>query len=431
VNELALLGGSPVRTDPYPTWPIVEDRDVEAVAEVIRSGRWGRLGATQVREFEQAFATYQGSAHGLAVNSGTVALELALLALQLPRGAEVIVPVYTYMATATAVLRAGLVPVFVDIAADTYNLDPDLLEPAISTSTAAILPVHFGGLACDMDTVLRVAGRHKLCVIEDAAHAHGARWNDRGLGTIGDIGCFSFQASKNLNAGEGGILLTDNDRLYTRAIEHHDLWAGGMLEREGQLGQGSLRSGSTWDFPFAASSQRVPNYQAVLLHRQLERLEPQTKRRDANAAYLNELLADIGGIEPRRHDTFVTRNSHHLFIMRYTGDGFGELPRDLFIKALNAEGIPVTAGYGRPLHHTALFRNHNGELSRYWPRNDGVPDLDYAACTYPIAERLCTQETLWISQNVFLDTHEGMNHIVDAIEKIRLHAHDLINASRG
>jgi dTDP-4-amino-4,6-dideoxygalactose transaminase len=431
VNELALLGGSPVRTDPYPAWPIVEDRDVAAVADVIRSGRWGRLGATQVREFEQAFAAYQGSAYGLAVNSGTAALELALNALQLPRATEVIVPAYTYMATATAVLRAGLVPVFVDIEADTYNLDPSLLEPSISASTSAILPVHFGGLACDMETVLRVAERHKLRVIEDAAHAHGARWNDRGLGTIGDIGCFSFQASKNLNAGEGGILLTDDDRLYTRAIEHHDLWAGGMLEREGQLGQGSLRSGQTWDFPFAASSQRVPNYQAVLLHQQLGRLEAQTKRRDANAAYLDGLLSDIAGIEPRRQDSFVTRNSHHLFIARYTGNGFDQLPRDLFIKALNAEGIPITAGYGRPLHRTSLFQDRNGELSRCWPRNDGVPDVDYSAGTQPIAERLCRSETLWLSQNVFLDTQEGMDHIVDAIEKIRLHTHKLNNTNRS
>jgi len=430
VSELALLGGPPVRPHPFPDWPIVEDRDVEAVAEVIRSGRWGRLGATHVRDFEQAFAEYQGSAYGLAVNSGTAALELALHALHLPRGSEVIVPAYTYMATAAAVLRAGLVPVFIDIEADTYNLDPSRLEDAISDHTTAILPVHFGGLACNMDMVLNIADHHKLCVVEDAAHAHGARWKNRGLGTIGDIGCFSFQASKNLNAGEGGILLTDSTAFYTRAIEYHDLWAGGMLERQGQLGEGSLRSGQLWDFPFAASSQRVPNYQAVLLHQQLSRLEEQTTRREANAAYLDDLLADITGIEPRRQDGFATRNAHHLFIARYTGEGFGALPRDIFIKALNAEGIPTSAGYGRPLHRTALFQDRNGELSRYWPRNNGEPDMNYGPGTCPVAERLCTSETLWLSQNLFLDTREGMNHIVDAIEKVRIHAHELINANR-
>ena len=127
----------------------------------------------------------------------------------------------------------------------------------------------------------------------------------------------------------------------------------------------------------------------------------------------------------------MTRNSHHLFIARYTGNGFDQLPRDLFIKALNAEGIPITAGYGRPLHRTSLFQDRNGELSRCWPRNDGVPDVDYSAGTQPIAERLCRSETLWLSQNVFLDTQEGMDHIVDAIEKIRLHTHKLNNTNRS
>ena len=167
-------------------------------------GAWGRLGGQHVLEFEQAFAAYQGASYCLTVNSGTSALEMALLALRLPRGAEVLLPAYTYMATATAILSVGLVPVFVDIDPDTFNIDAELIEAAITDRTVAVLPVHFGGLACDMGTILDIATRHDLKVVEDAAHAHGARWNDRGLGTLGDLGCVSFQASKNLNAGEGG-----------------------------------------------------------------------------------------------------------------------------------------------------------------------------------------------------------------------------------
>jgi len=240
MSDLALLGGQPVRSEPFPEWPIVEESDVQAVAEVVRSGAWGRLGANQVHEFEKAFAAYQGAAYGLSVNSGGVALELALMCLHLPRGAEVLVPAYTYMATATCILRAGLTPVFVDIHEDTYNIDPNRLESAVTDQTGAILVVHFGGLSCDMDAILAVAATHDLRVVEDSAHAHGATWRNRGLGTIGDVGCFSFQASKNLNAGEGGMLLTNDAEIYTRAIEYHDLWAGGMLEREGQIGQGSI-----------------------------------------------------------------------------------------------------------------------------------------------------------------------------------------------
>ena len=427
MSDLALLGGQPVRTKPFPQWPIVEESDVQAVAEVVRSGAWGRLGANQVHEFEKAFAAYQGAAYGLSVNSGGVALELALICLHLPRGAEVLVPAYTYMATATCILRAGLTPVFVDIHEDTYNIDPSRLESAVTDQTAAILLVHFGGLACDMDAVLAVAAKHDLRVIEDSAHAHGATWNNRGLGTIGDVGCFSFQASKNLNAGEGGMLLTNDAQIYTRAIEYHDLWAGGMLEREGQLGQGSMRSGATWDYPVAASSNRMPTYQAVLLHRQLERLEEQTELRAANGAYLDDLLDDLEGIQPRRQDDWVTRDSRHLYICRYDPDAFDGLPRETFIKTLNAEGIPAAPGYGRALHRTGLFQDRNGELARFWNRNGGEPDIDYQAAPCPVTERLCAGETLWLSQNVFLDTPEGMTHIATAIEKIRASATDLQN----
>ena len=427
MSNLALFGGQPVRSEPFPEWPIVEEADVQAVAEVVRSGHWGRLGANQVHEFEKAFAAYQGAAYGLSVNSGGAALELALMSLHLPRGAEVLVPAYTYMATATCILRAGLTPVFIDIHEDTYNIDPSLIEASLTHQTAAILVVHFGGLSCDMDAVLTIAKKHNLRVVEDSAHAHGATWRDRGLGTIGDIGCFSFQASKNLNAGEGGMLLTNNAQYYTRAIEYHDLWAGGMLEREGQIGQGSMRSGATWDYPFAASSNRMPTYQAVLLHHQLERLEEQTKLRAANGAYLDGLLDDLEGIQPRRQDDWVTRNSQHLYICRYDAAAFDELSRETFIEALNAEGIPVGPGYGRALHRTALFQNRDGELARFWARNGGDPDIDYQSASCPVAERLCAGETLWLSQNVFLDTREGMAQIAEAIEKIRASATELIS----
>jgi dTDP-4-amino-4,6-dideoxygalactose transaminase len=430
MSELAILGGPPVRSEPFPEWPIVEEDDVQAVAEVVRSGRWGRLGASQVHDFEQAFAAYQGASYGLGVNSGGCALELALMSLHLPRGAEVLVPAYTYMATATCILRVGLTPVFVDIDEDTYNIDPTRLESAVTDQTGAILVVHFGGLSCDMDAVLAVARAHDLRVVEDSAHAHGARWRDSGLGTIGDIGCFSFQASKNLNAGEGGMFLTNNAELYTRAIEYHDLWAGGMLEREGQIGQGSMRSGATWDYPVAASSNRLPTYQAVLLHRQLARLEAQTELRAANGAYLDGLLDDLEGIQPRRQDPWVTRNSQHLYICRYDASAFDGLPRETFIQALNAEGIPVAAGYGRALHRTALFQDRDGELARFWSRNNGVPDIDYADAPCPVAERLCANETLWLSQNVFLDTHDGMTQIAEAIEKIRASVTDFRQAPR-
>ncbi len=425
MSALAMLGGSPVRSGPYPDWPVLDETDVTAVADVVRTGAWGRLGGQHVLEFEQAFAAYQGAAYCLTVNSGTSALEMALLALRLPRGAEVLVPAYTYVATATAILGVGLVPVFVDIDPDTFNIDVNLIEAAITDRTVAILPVHFGGLACDMGPILDIATRRGLKVVEDAAHAHGARWNDRGLGTLGDLGCASFQASKNLNAGEGGAILTNDQGLFNRAIDYHDLWAGGLLERGGQLGLGSMRTGAGWDFPFAAGSRRLTPFQAVLLTSQLSRLEDQTRRRSANASYLNDLLEDLEGLHSRPEASYVTRNAHHVYIVRYDPAAFGGLSRERFIEAMNAEGIPIGAGYRLPLHLTGLFQNRDGELARFWPRNDGVPDINYARGIAPVAERLCAGETLWLGQSVFLDTRAGMEQVADAVEKLRSHAADL------
>ena len=242
------------------------------------------------------------------------------MCLHLPRGAEVLVPAYTYMATATCILRAGLTPVFVDIHENTYNIDPGPArvrrhrpDPAPSSSSTS------ADSSCDMDAVLAVAAKHDLRVVEDSAHAHGATWKNRGLGTIGDVGCFSFQASKNLNAGEGGMLLTNDAQIYTRAIEYHDLWAGGMLEREGQLGQGSMRSGATWDYPVAASSNRMPSptrpscftASSSVLEEQTERFAPPTPPTSTTCSTISKASS------PRRQDDWVTRDSRHLYICRY------------------------------------------------------------------------------------------------------------------
>ena len=425
---LALLGGEPVRPDPYPTWPVFDDTEVDAVADVVRTGEWGRLGSHRVIAFERAFAAFQGAAYGLAVNSGTSALEMGLEALRLPRGSEVILAPFTFMASATSILNAGLVPVFVDIDPETYNLDPACIAAAITPRTSAIMAVHFGGLACDMQAILDIAAARGLRVIEDAAHSHGGAWCDRGLGTIGDVGCFSFQASKNLNAGEGGAVLTNDIDIFSRAIAQHDLWGGGVVQRGGQLGRGSLATGEGWDFTVSAGDRRITPFQAALLQAQLGRLEDQARRRAANGGYLNDLLDDLEGIAVRRIDAFATRPAHHVYVFRYHADGFKGLSRERFIEAMNAEGIPVIQGYRQPLHRTALFADVDGALARAWPRGDGAPDIDYAEVSCPHAERLCADETLFLTQNVLLDDEAGMVQIADAIEKVREHAEALIAA---
>ncbi|HXV45034.1 MAG TPA: aminotransferase class I/II-fold pyridoxal phosphate-dependent enzyme, partial [Anaerolineae bacterium] len=216
--KLAIHGGEPVRTEPYPAWPVHDERDVEAVTAVIKSGRWGGYPypGPQTAEFARRFAQLQGGGHAVAMANGTVTMEVALRAANIGWGDEVIVPAYTFQATAAAPMAAGAIPVIVDIDPETYCIDPKAIEAAITPHTKAVIVVHLGAQMADMDAVMAIAGRHNLIVIEDCAHAHGARWRGRGAGTIGHFGSFSLQSSKILTAGEGGVLLCRTPELATR-----------------------------------------------------------------------------------------------------------------------------------------------------------------------------------------------------------------------
>lgn len=420
---LAINGGAPLRTKPWPRWPAFDDTDRQAVLAALESGRWGRLSGERARQFEAQFAAYQGAQYGLAVSSGTAALEVAVRAAGIGPGDEVIVPPYSFLATATAVLQMGAVPVFVDVEAETYNLDPALLERAVTPRTCAILPVHFGGRAADLGAVLDVARRHGLMVIEDTAHGHGGRWRDHGLGTVGNLGAFSFQASKNLTAGEGGIVLTDDAALYDRCVALHDLWRGG-IQREAIAG----------GFPLVSWNYRLSEFQAALLLAGLERLEAQTQRRAANAAHLTRRLEAIAGIRTLRADPFVTRNAYHIYIFRYTGDtseageGFAGLPRERFLEALRAEGIPASPGYTQALHEHPMFRQPARALGEKafaaFSHAYGRP-IDFRDVRCPVAERLCRAETIWLSQSLLLGEPADMDDVADAILKIRDHAGEL------
>ncbi len=423
---LALLGGPPVRTEPWPSWPVFDETDVEAVADVVRAGEWGREGAHHLVAFEQAFAAAQGAKYCLVVSSGTSALEVALQALRLPRGGEVILSPVTFIASANAILNTGLVPVFVDVDPGTYNIDPSRIEPAITDRTVAIMAIHLGGFPSDMQPIMDIASAHGLRVIEDAAQGHGGTWRDRGLGTIGDVGCFSFQGSKNLNAGEGGAVMTNDADIYTHAIEQHDHYAGMRAKREGQRGDPSLRTTSAgWSYPTASGNRRMSPFQAALLQVQLGRLDEQTERRAENAAHLTGLLEDVEGISVRRYDEFATRPAYYMYFFEYDPAGFHGLSRERLIEALQAEGVPVGIGSGAPVYRSKIFENVDGALARVWPRNDSTPDIDYRQVSCREAERLCTRALLSISQFLLLDTKTGMEQIAEAFEKVRAHVADL------
>ena len=405
--KLAIDGGEKVRTKAWPTWPVWDEREIKALEEVVRSGHWGRLyEGSRVEGFEKRFAAYQDARFGIAVTSGTAALTVALKAAGIDVGDEVIVPGYTFIATATCVLQNNAVPVFVDVELDTINIDPGEIEKAITSRTRAIIPVHWNGRAADMDRILDIAKRHNLLVVEDACHGWGATWKDRKVGAIGDLGGVSFQASKHLTAGEGGIVLTNDEELAAKAFSYHHIGriAGRPFYEHHLVG---------WNF-------RMTEFDAAVLLVQLDRLEEQTQRREDNAKFLCEQLSGIDGIRLLRREPYMTRISWHGFSFLYDAEGFGGVPWDRFIHALDAEGIPAGGGYSHPLYKNPLFTEGRfGRLAEF------VDFPDYRAAHCPNCERLC-REKVAIGQACLLGTREDMHDIVHAVAKVKENADVLL-----
>ena len=308
----ALLGGEPTRKRPFPGWPRIDETDLAAWVDVLKSGVWNRLEGRRAERFERRWAEVTGSQHALATSSGTAALFTSLNALDVGPGDEVIVPPYTFVATINVVLLQHALPVFVDTDPETFQIDARLIEGAITDRTACLLPVHLGGASADMDTILEVARRRKLPVVEDACQSHLAEWRGRKVGTLGDLGCFSFQASKNLNCGEGGAILARSDELIEQCRSFHN--------------NGRSGPGDPGLFSRNGCNLRLTEFQAALLATQLERLEEQSRTRERNAAYLTGLLREIPGITPARMYDGCTRNAYHLYMFRYNSEAFDGLP---------------------------------------------------------------------------------------------------------
>lgn len=396
-DQLAIQGGTPVRTEPFPAWPVYGEPEEQAVLRSLRSGKWGKLDGSEVATFERDFAKYQGARHGIAVVNGTVAIQVALMAADIKAGDEVIVPPYTFLATATAVVTSNATPVFADIELETFNIDPKAIEALITPRTRAIIPVHFGGLPVDMDAIMALAKRHNLTVIEDAAHAHAAEYKGRRAGSIGHMGAFSFQSSKNLSAGEGGFITTNDAALAEACYEIHNC---------------GRRKGHAWYEHFVISANlRLSELQGALLNAQLQRLEEQARRRWENGKYLNEQLGQIPGIKPQTITSECTRHAFHLYCFRVDARELGA-PRQAFLKALAAEGVPNFGGYPLPLYKQRLF------LDQAFGPYDGCRGIDYAKTCCPNSEMICHEQGGWLEHRMLLGTRQDMDDIVAAFRKV-------------
>lgn len=411
----ARLGGKPVRTKPFPSWPKMDKLEEDSLLKVLRSGHWFRGDSQEVTRFEQAYAKLTGAKHCVATANGTAALVASMGALGIGPGDEVIVPPYTFVATVTSVLMHYALPVFVDSDPDTFQIDARKIEAAITDRTAAILPVHIGGSVADLDAILAIAAKHKLPVIEDACQAHLAEWKGRKVGTFGTTGCFSFQVTKNLCSGEGGAILTADLDLAQKCYAFHNNCRARQI------------TGYNFTYLGARSQNlRMTEFQGALLLAQMTRLEEQSHTREQNAAYLTSMLREIPGIVPAKMYQGCTRNAYHLYMLRYKPEHFAGLPRAKFLQALSAEGIPCSSGYSplnkegfitNTLHSRGYERIYSKERIAQWHQRNQCPEND----------KLCS-EAVWFFQTMFLGPRSDMDQIAEAIRKIQAHAGELAKA---
>lgn len=412
----AKLGGKPVCGGGFPGWPAQDQTEEKAILEVLHSGKWFRGNGAETARFEGAYAQLTGAKHCLATASGTAALTTVLGALDIGPGDEVIIPPYTFVATYNVVVLNYALPVFVDSDLETFQIDATKIEAAINRQTKVILPVHIGGSPADLDRILEIGTKHKLPVVEDACQAHLGEWRGKKVGTLGQAGCFSFQASKNLNSGEGGAVLTSDSQFMETCYNFHN--------------QGRARQVSGYNFTYAGtrgSNLRLTEFQGSLLLAQMTRLEEQSRLRSENATYLTRLLQEIPGIKPARLYPGATRSVYHLYMFRYEPSGFAGMSRGKFMEALSAEGVPCSSGYGamnKDNYVSALARNKHF-LKIYGEKK--MSDWLESNRHCPENEKLCAQ-AVWFTQNMLLADRSKMDQIAEAIRRIQKHAPELARA---
>jgi len=392
LDKLAIDGGTPVRTKPFPEWPIFGELEEKMILDVVRSGKWGGTGRVMLPQIEEKFAAAHDAKYAVSIVNGTVAITIALQAAGVQPGDEVIMPPYTFIATASSALLFGAIPVFVDVEADTLLLDPDKVEAAITPKTKAIIAVHIGGAPAHLTKLKAIAAKHNLRLIEDSAQAVGAQWNGTGVGAQGDLGTFSFQSSKNINSGEGGMILTNDERMADMA------WSLANV--------GRIRNGGWYQHEHIGWNLRMTEFQAAILLAQMTRLEEQMKAREHNGQLLTELLSGIDGVQVLRRDPGVTRHAYHLYMFKLDSALADRIEKNDVIKKLNAEGIGASSGYVSLNQNKAVIYE-----TKKWTGEERI-----YSC--PISERLCDKEVLWLHQNMLLGDESDVHDIAKAVRKV-------------
>lgn len=405
MGKLAITGGEPLRKSPFPGWPMAMKEEALALKDVLTSTKWGGqpFPGKHAVNFAKKFAEFHTAKYGQCVNTGTVAIQAALKAIGIMPGDEVIVPAYTWEGTVGPVLLLNAVPVFVDIDPDTYCLDAKLIEKALTPKTKAILPVHLGMRFADMDEILRIAGKHKLKVIEDCAHAHGGMWKGRGAGSMGDLGAFSFQSSKLITSGEGGAVITNN-------LEYMEL-----VQSYINTGRASLTD--QYHHRIIGFNYRLGEFQAAVLGPQLDRLPEQAKIREKNMKHFEMRLQGTPGIGLLKPDPRITRLAPYGYVLKYFSDKAKETPRASFVAALQMEGVPCDGLFYEPVYRSSLFPVDAADFPALsWGREKPLDLRSMYPC--PESERAAYSEALWFPHQQFLGSTEDVDAMANSIHKI-------------
>jgi perosamine synthetase len=404
VGKLAILGGEKVHAGSWPTWPYWDQAAEPGIIEMLRSGRWWRGRGEHVAEFEQKYAELMGVKRCLATASGTTALITALTALGVDAGDEVLISPYTFIATYNVIFLIKALPVFIDSDPETFLINPGKINERITDRTSAIVPVHIYGLPVDMDSVNKVAKENDLKVIEDACQAWLGEYRNKKLGTLADLGCMSFQNSKNIPAGEGGCILGNNDEIMDICTSFHN--CGRPV--------GSVKG--TSQYAINGSNYRMTQTQALILLSQMQRFQKDNDIRYENAMYLDKKLSKIPGIIPCKLAKGGTRSAYHLYPFRYIKEKFNNVPKTKFLEALRAEGIPANSGYGQQnkydfiekvLNSKGYKRLYSEARLKQWREENNLPGND----------QLC-DEAVTFTQNILLGSRADMDDIVNGITKV-------------
>ncbi len=412
MGKLSITGGKPVRRKPFAPWPVHTQKEARALQKVLASHNWGGypFPNRQADSFARKFARFHGAKYGLAVANGTIAIEVALKAAGIRPGDEVIVPAYTWEGTVGPILLLNAVPVFVDADPATYCLDAKLIEKALTPKTRAILPVHLAMRFADMDEICRIARAHNLVVIEDCAHAHGGRWRNKGAGATGDLGCFSFQSSKLMTAGEGGAVITSNLEYHERAQSYVNCGRASVTDKFRRR--------------LIGFNYRITEFQAAILIPQLERLPRHAKICQANMDYFEKRIRGTPGLGFLERDQRQTRLAAYQYVFKYLPEHFQGIPRAAFLGALQMEGIPCDGLFYEPVYKSALFPvDPHDYPALSWGRPEPLDLKNLYHC--PVSERAAYQESVWLPHHIFLGSHRDADDIADAVLKICEHIEEL------